>query len=130
MDPPNPVPGQADGFQLAAVDADTIAGNFGSALLGLQIAYMGDGLAELGGPFQLFSVGMAPLPEMKIGITAAHNALRAAIAGDATGRETPNFSERGGDPARLWTAERLACLQAVKRAIDPENLVRSNHPVI
>ncbi|MEA2169947.1 MAG: hypothetical protein QOF76_3247 [Solirubrobacteraceae bacterium] len=129
MDPPEPVPGSGDGFQISAIPAASIAQSFGPSLLGLQIGYLGGRLAELGGPYQVFSVGIAATPGMKGAVVADCQALRAALADVATGRETPNFSEHRTAPEAFWGPERLASLRAVKRAIDPDGVVVANHPI-
>ena len=133
MDPPEPVPGQGDHWQLpevtdAAVDA--LFANFGPALLMAEIRHGGAAVASLGGPYHFFGGGMAATPEMKAGVVADLANLRTAMAPHLGTQHYANFVEHvGADPADIWDAETLARLRAVKQAVDPANLIRSNHPI-
>jgi hypothetical protein len=40
-----------------------------------------------------------------------------------------NFSEAQGDPARFWTEQAYHRLRRIKAAVDPGNVIRSNHPI-
>jgi FAD/FMN-containing dehydrogenase len=68
--------------------------------------------------------------------SASYQAHRAAIAAHAeafapydAGREYLNFAEEETDPARFYTPHAYRRLRQVKRAYDPENLIRANHSI-
>jgi FAD/FMN-containing dehydrogenase len=133
MDPPEPVPGAGDHFQLAEVtDAaiDDLFANLGPSLLMAEIRHGGAAVSELGGPYLFFGVGIAATPEMKAAVEGDLAVLRTAMTPHLGTRHYANFVERPGvDPSAIWDAETLARLRAVKRAVDPANLIRSNHPI-
>lgn len=128
MDPPNPVPGVGDSVTLpefGEAAADAFVESFGPALLGAQVICAGERLSGLGDRFQVFAVGLAG-PDVRGDL----DAVRAALAPFEGGRRVVNFEEDpSADPAALWDAETLARLRAVKAAVDPEDVIRSNHPL-
>ena len=133
MDPPEPVPGQGDHWQLPEVTeaaVDTLFANFGPQLMMAEIRHAGAAVASLGEPYHFFGGGMAATPEMKAGVNAALGSLRAAMAPHLGARHYANFVEHPDvDPADIWDAETLEHLRGVKQAIDPANAIRSNHPI-
>jgi len=40
-----------------------------------------------------------------------------------------NLACTSRDPASFWSAEAYDRLRRIKAAVDPDNLIRSNHPV-
>jgi FAD/FMN-containing dehydrogenase len=67
---------------------------------------------------------------------ASYQAHRTAIAAHAeafapyeNGRQYLNFTEDHTDPARFYTQHTYRRLREVKRAYDPDNLIRANHPI-
>lgn len=40
-----------------------------------------------------------------------------------------NLADTSRDPASLWTVAAYDRLCRIKAAVDPDNLIRSNHPV-
>ena len=54
--------------------------------------------------------------------------MRAALAPYDAG-SLLNFAERPTDPARFFAPDVLERLRAVKRAVDPEDRIRSQHPL-
>jgi hypothetical protein len=133
MDPPEPVPGQGDHWQLPEVtDAaiDTLFANFGPALLMAEIRHGGGAVASLGGPYHFFGGGMAATPQMHQDVWAALATLRTAMAPHVGTQHYANFVEHPDvDPAEIWDPATLERLRAVKAAIDPHDVIRSNHPI-
>jgi FAD/FMN-containing dehydrogenase len=41
-----------------------------------------------------------------------------------------NFAETARDPASFWTPQAYDRLRRIKAEVDPDNLIRSNHPVL
>lgn len=131
MDPPGPVPGAGDhqAFEVLGDDAiDAVFDNLGPSLLAYTIRHGGARVASLGGPFLAFGVGIAATPDMRAAVVADLDRLRAACAPFASDREYLNFAESPTN-AKLWDAATHARLRAVKAAVDPDDRIRSNHPV-
>jgi hypothetical protein len=68
---------------------------------------------------------------------AAYRATRTAIDAPRRGlRALPqrpwvlSFTEHRTDPARFYAPHAYRRLCEVKRAYDPENLIRANHPIL
>jgi hypothetical protein len=145
MDPDGPVPGAGDGMLLRGVDAGLVeafvgvAEATGPALLSLELRHLGGALgrpAPGGGALDridadlaLFAVGITPTPEVAVLVSRAIDAVQAAMAPWSTGGCYLNFAERDRTGDELFGPATHARLRAVKRAYDPTDLVRSNHPV-
>ena len=142
MDPEHPVPGAGDGMLLADVTRETIdalvATVDGSPLLSAEIRHLGGelgrvrpgagALASLDAPFAFFAVGIAMTPELKQAVETSVERVQAALAEWDAGTEYLNFAERRRAPERFFNGS-TARLAAVKEAVDPANVIRSNHPV-
>jgi FAD/FMN-containing dehydrogenase len=146
MDPPTPVPYAGAGHMLGKLDAAAIdrfveaAGPAsGSALVSSEIRHLGGelhrpkpgngALATFDADFLTFGIGM-------VFDDASYRAHRTAIAAHAeafapyeNGRQYLNFTEDHTDPARFYTQHTYRRLREVKRAYDPDNLIRANHPI-
>ena len=146
MDPEHPVPGFGDGallsdFNDAAIDAlvQTAGAGAGSPLLSVEIRHAGGALARkapgagalasIDGQFLLFAVGMAMTPEMGAAVSAHLELVQNALARWDSGRTYLNFSEKRQRGERLFGDVNYRRLQAVKAAVDPDDVFRSNHPV-
>jgi len=142
MDPQQPVPGLTDSMLLGDLSAEAIdafvaaAGpGSGSRLVVADLRHVGGALrrpqpghgalAALDASYVMFGVGMAPDPATheRLGL------LTGALAPWDTGRRYLNFAGRATDPATFFDGETHARLRAVKAAVDPGDLFRSNHPV-
>jgi FAD binding domain len=146
MDPPQPVPYGGDGVMLAAlppeaIDAfDRVAGpEVESPLLSVEIRHLGGELgraregsgavASLEGEFGLFAVGITPTPEAAAAVEAHAARINEAMAPWAARHMYCNFAETRRDPESLWTAAVYERLCAIKTAVDPDDVIRSNHPL-
>jgi FAD/FMN-containing dehydrogenase len=146
MDPEHPVPGFGDGallsdFNDAAIDAlvQTAGAGAGSPLLSVEIRHAGGALARkapgagalasIDGQFLIFAVGMAMTPEMGAAVRAHLELVQNALARWDSGRSYLNFSEKRERGERLFGDVNYRRLQAVKAAVDPDDVFRSNHPV-
>jgi len=147
MDPPTPVPYTGAGHMLGKLDAEAIdrfvaAAGPGSAstLVSSEIRHLGGelhrakpgngALATFDADFLTFGVGIV-MDE------AGYRAHRMALAAHAeafepyqNGRQYLNFIEEHTDPARFYTPHAYRKLRQVKRAYDPANLIRANHPIL
>jgi hypothetical protein len=146
MDPPGPVPGRGDGALLATVTAETIdailavAGpDVESPLLSVEVRHLGGMLAAGRMPggavsgfdadYGLFTVGITPVPELVAVVEGAVDDVLEAVAPWASDGSYLNFAERPRSGDSLFGAEAHARLREVKKAYDPADVIRSNHPV-
>jgi Berberine and berberine like len=56
-------------------------------------------------------------------------AVKDALAPWAAKQMYLNFAESQLDPATLWTEQAYHRLRRIKTTIDPDNIIRSNHPI-
>jgi FAD/FMN-containing dehydrogenase len=145
MDPPGPVPGIGDGRLLHALDEDGISAFVaatlaaGSELLSAELRQLGgaagrrpaDGgaAASFDADLLMFAVGITPVPEAVPVVRAAIMSVQEALRPWWTGGSYLNFAEEPRTPDELFGEETAARLRAVKAAVDPTGLIRSNHPV-
>ena len=154
MDPPQPVPGFGDGMMLdeltpAAIRAfvDAVGPDASSALLSAEIRHLGGmmvpGVARAaasvqGAPqpgvtagfdagFLLFGVGIA-MPGNGEALAASLGRLLSAVEPWRADVDYLNFAERAR-PAERFFGDDLERLRAVKQAVDPARVIRSNHPI-
>jgi FAD/FMN-containing dehydrogenase len=146
LDPDHPVPVVGDGIMLAelppeAVDELVSAAGDGvaSPLLSVEIRRLGGELARtepgygvlssIDAAYAMFSVGIAPTEQAACSMRAYLDRLQAAMAPWAAPRMYMNFAETRRDPAALWSEHRYRRLCQIKARFDPDDLIRSNHPV-
>ena len=147
MDPPQPVPGVGDGALLAELPADAVdaligvaGSDSGSTLLSLEVRHLGgelararpDGgaLSSLEADYAVYMVGMAPTPEAAADLDAQARAVLHALSPWTARHAYLNFAETRRDPRALWGEHGAARLLRAKRAFDPDNRIRANHPVM
>ena len=146
MDPEHPVPGLGDGLMLAelpaqAVDAfvDAAGENAKFPLLTVELRHLE---GELGRPhsshgalssieaqYAMFAAGIVPVPELEAPVHAQVQAVKAALAPWTAPHMYLNFAETQRDPASFWTEQAYHRLRHIKAAVDPDDLIRSNHPI-
>jgi FAD/FMN-containing dehydrogenase len=145
MDPPEPVPYQADAFltdelSAAAIDAllDAIGPGSGSQLLVVELRHL-DGalsrapqgagaLAKLPGSFLAFGAGFVPVPEAMAPTRSWLGAFKASLAPYDAGMYL-NFAEDRLEMTKAFPPETVDRLRELKRRYDPDDLFKSNHPV-
>jgi FAD/FMN-containing dehydrogenase len=143
MDPETPVPGFGDGGMLDDVD-DALVDRFveavvGSPLLSAEIRHLGGAvarpkpehgaLAAFEAPYATFTVGMAPTPEALRAVQDAVQRFRAALEPWQSPHTYMNFAESRRSARTLFTEAAYHRLRRVKATYDPENVIRSNHPI-
>jgi FAD/FMN-containing dehydrogenase len=146
MDPDRPVPVVGDGVLLSKLPAEAVdrlvriaVDGIGSPLLSIEVRHLGGELArpQPGGgarsaieaPYALFAVGLAP--DLKIG-RAIGDYIEHLIAEMRPWAATEmylNFAETRRDPAALWSEHAYRRLRQIKARVDPDDVIRANHPV-
>ena len=143
MDPEHPVPGTGDGGMLDALTDETIdaivAGVVGKPVLSTEIRHYGGAVARprpehgavssFAAPYIVFSVGIAPSPQIKAAVHATVQSLMAALEPWQSSHTYLNFAESRRDARTLWPETVHARLKRIKKTVDPENVIRSNHPL-
>ena len=145
-DPPEPVPGAGDGLLLDSLTDEAVdllvrsAGHgSGTPLLSVEIRHLGGAvgrpdpeggaLDHIAAGFAVFSVGMAPTPEMKAGVNEALDGVRDAFAGCRSSIGYINFADRPTDVTKAFPPGASPRLAEVKRTYDPDDVFQSNHPI-
>jgi hypothetical protein len=146
MDPEQPVPAAGDGLMIAelpkpAIDAfiEAAGENAQFPLLTAELRHLGGALSRphpahgalssIEAQYAMFAAGMVPAPELEAPVHAQVQAVKAALAPWAAPHMYLNFAETQGDPANFWTEQAHHRLRRVKADVDPDNVIRSNHPV-
>ena len=146
MDPEQPVPGIGDGMMIdqlpaAAIDAFVQAAGPGAAfpLLSVEMRHLGGefarprpgngALACLDAHYMLFAVSMTPVPELVAPVTAQVEMVKNALAPWGARQMYLNFAETQQPAAPFWTEQAHQRLRRIKANVDPDDMIRSNHPI-
>jgi len=143
MDPEQPVPAVGDGMLLAELPGEAVDAFIDAAraqqLASIELRHLegelgrarpGHGaLAAVGAKYLLVAGGFAPAPELVAAVGGQVEAIKQALAPWAAQFMHLNFADTRRDPASLWEADAYERLRRVKSAVDPGDLIRSNHPI-
>lgn len=146
MDPDRPVPAVGDGLLLAGLPAPAIdklvriaGAGAGSPLLSVEVRQLGGAFARplpgggarsaIQAPYALYAVGMAPTPQAQGAVGAYLEHLITGMAPWAAAEMCMNFAESPRDPHALWGEHAYRRLRQIKAEVDPDDLIRSNHPI-
>jgi len=143
MDPEHPVPGAGDGGMLDALPDEAIdafvGGVVGKPILGAEIRHLGGAVARprpehgavsaFAAPYLTFVVGIAPTEAAKAAVHAAVGAVLGSLDPWRSEHTYLNFAETRREAGTLWTEAAHHRLRRIKRAVDPGDLFRSNHPL-
>ena len=86
-------------------------------------------LAALDAEYVLFAVGRAASPQAAPAVARNVAAVHTAMRPWAARQMYLNLAETRRDPGTFWTPHAYDRLRRIKAAIDPDGLIRSNHPV-
>ena len=146
MDPEAPVPGLGDGLTLdslprEAVDELLAVAGPGSRfpLLSVEVRHLGGELgrarpesgatASIDAGYVLFAVGMLPVPELEAPTVAQVRAIKGAMTPWASRQMYFNFADSRRPMETFWDEATFARLRRVKAAVDPDEVILSNHPI-
>jgi hypothetical protein len=143
MDPEGPTPGIGDGGTLRSLDDETIDALIdavvGRPIVAAEVRHLGGAVARpraehgavasFDAPYLAFGVGLTPVPELRAPVASAVHGFTEALAPWASEHTYLNFAEGRRDSKTLWTESAHHRLRRVKAKYDPENVIRSNHPL-
>ena len=77
----------------------------------------------------MFAAGMVPAQEMETHVRAQVRAVQAALGPWAARRMYLNIAESRTDSANFWDESSYQRLRRIKTSVDPQDLIRANHPI-
>jgi UDP-N-acetylenolpyruvoylglucosamine reductase len=146
MDPEAPAPGFGDGLMLdrlpeEALNAfiDVAGADAEFPLATVELRHL-DGelrrprphngaLSSLEAQYLMVAAGAVPAPQLKPRVRAQVQAVKNALAPWAARHMYLGFAATTREPATLWTEQAYHRLRRIKAAVDPSDVIRSNHPV-
>jgi Berberine and berberine like len=146
MDPKQPAPASGDGLLVAQLPGEALDGFVQIAgasaafpLLSVELRHIEGELANerpengarasLDGQYMMFAVSITPSPELKALVRAHIQAVKDALEPWAAPQMFSNFAETPRPTEALWTEPAVRRLRQIKASVDPENVIRSNHPI-
>jgi hypothetical protein len=146
MDPEQPVPAAGDGLLIDQLPADAldtfvdVAGaNAQFPLTSIELRHLGGelrrprpehgALAHIDADHAMFAVGMLPAPELEAPARTQVQAVKDTLAPWAATHMYLNFAETRQHTASFWTEQAHHRLHRIKTAVDPDDVIRSNHPI-
>jgi len=146
MEPEQPVPAVGDGLMVDHLSADAldafveVAGAHAQfPLVSIELRHLGGelrrkrpehgALASIDADYAMGAVGMVPAPELEAPARTQVEAVKAALAPWAASHMYMGFADTQQDTATFWTEQAYDRLRRIKTAVDPDDLIRSNHPV-
>lgn len=147
MDPDHPVPVVGDGLMLGSLPLEAVdelvratGPDSGSPLLSVEVRHLGgalarsrpehSALASVDAAYALWAVGIAATPELGAASEKQLGIVRAALASWTARHMVVNFADTKREPEAFWSSEAYARLRRLKEAVDPDDLFRSNHPIL
>ena len=144
VDPEQPIASVGDGLMLASLPAEAIetlvhVAGPDTLLLAAELIHVGGemkrarpaggALPAIDADYALFATGLAPCPQAVPAVARSVAAAQTAMRPWAARQMYLNLACTSRDPASFWSAEAYDRLRRIKAAVDPDNLIRSNHPV-
>jgi FAD binding domain/Berberine and berberine like len=146
MDPEHPVPAAADGLMVDKLPPDALdtfveaaGANAQFPLVSIELRHLGGelrrprpehgALGSIDAEYAMAAAGMIPAPELETPVRAQVQAVKDALAPWAAKQMYLNLAETQHDPASFWTEQAYHRLRRIKTAIDPDDIIRSNHAI-
>jgi FAD binding domain/Berberine and berberine like len=146
MDPDHPVPGGGDGLMIAELPAEAVDDWVAVAgaesefkLLSVQLRHLegefararpeNGALASIDAKYAMYANGVTPTPELELAVHAQIAEVKRTFAPHAARHMYLNFAESQRPGDTFWTDTAYRRLQKIKAGVDPDNLIRANHPV-
>ena len=144
VDPEQPIASVGDGLMLASLPAEAIetlvhVAGPDTLLLAAELIHVGGemkrarpaggALPAIDADYALFATGLAPCPQAVSAVARSVAAAQTALRPWAARQMYLTLACTSRDPASFWSAEAYDRLRRIKAVVDPDNLIRSNHPV-
>ncbi len=78
----------------------------------------------------MFALGLAPTPQLGAAVHGCVSRLMDALEPWEAEHNYMNFAESRRKPVTLFSSASYHRLRRIKAIIDPDDLIRSNHPVL
>jgi hypothetical protein len=147
MEPEQPVPAAGDGLMVDHMSAEAldafveVAGAHAEfPLVSIELRHLGGelrrkrpehgALASLDADYTMGAVGIAPAPEFEAPVRAQVQAVKDALAPWRARQMYLGFAETQQDTTTFWTEQAYDRLRRIKTAVDPDDIIRSNHPIL
>jgi hypothetical protein len=85
--------------------------------------------ASIDAQYALYAVGIAAEPALEQAGKQQVDAVKAAMAPWTAKHMYMNFAETTRDVSSFWNEQAYRRLRHIKAAVDPDDRIRSNHPV-
>jgi hypothetical protein len=130
-----------DSLPAEAVDAFAAAAGLGAppGLLSAEMRHLGGelarprpgngALAAIGARYAFSAAGSTPVPGLVAPVMARVDAVKRALAPWAARQMYLNFAETPRPAGSFWSEQAYRRLRQIKAAVDPRDLIRSNHPI-
>jgi FAD/FMN-containing dehydrogenase len=146
MDPDHPVPNGGDGLMIdelpaQAVDDWVAVAGAGTKfpLLSVQLRHLegefararpeNGALGSIDAKYAMYANGVTPTPEIEAAVHAQVGEVKRAFAPYAAAHMYLNFAETSRSADAFWTDHAYRRLQRIKAAVDPDDVIRANHPI-
>ena len=146
MDPDQPAPGVADGLLVGDLPEEALDAfvavegeNAQYPVFSVELRHLGGefgrprpqngALSSIQAQYLVRVVEVLPAPELEPAAWAHVERVKAAFGPWAARQMNLNFAETQRDPRSFWTEQAYERLRHIKAAVDPGNIIRSNHPI-
>jgi FAD/FMN-containing dehydrogenase len=146
MDPDHPVPSGGDGLMLAELPVDAVDDWVAVAgagakfpLLSVQLRHpqgefararpQNGALASIDAEYAMYANGVTPTPDLEAAARAQIEEVKRTFAQYAADHMYLNFAESARPAETFWTEHAYRRLQRIKATVDPDDVIRSNHPI-
>lgn len=146
MDPDHPVPNGGDGLMLAELPPEGVddwvrVAGAGTKfpLLSVQLRHLegefararpqNGALASIDARYAMYANGVTPTAELEAAVHAQVAEVKRTFTPYAARHMYLNFAETTRSADTFWTDHAYRRLQRIKAAVDPDDVIRANHPI-